>query len=286
MNSNILSVRGLTKRYQDFTLNNVSFSVPYGSIVGLIGENGAGKSTIIKMITNVIKSDSGNVAMFKNEGVVPVEEKSKLAVVFDGSNFPDVLNVQTLNNVLKNIYPNWNEEKYFSMISKLDLPKGKKIKDFSKGMKMKLSIIVAFSHNANLMILDEATSGLDPVVRDDILDMLLDFVQDETNSVLMSSHITGDLEKIADYIIFIHKGKLLFNLPKDELMYSYGILKCGEEEFHKLDKEDIVAYRKQDYSFDVLISDRQGLTKKYPKANIETATIDEIMVLYIKGERK
>lgn len=286
MNSNILSVRGLTKRYQDFTLNNVSFSVPYGSIVGLIGENGAGKSTIIKMITNVIKSDSGNVAMFKNEGVVPVEEKSKLAVVFDGSNFPDVLNVQTLNNVLKNIYPNWNEEKYFSMISKLDLPKGKKIKDFSKGMKMKLSIIVAFSHNANLMILDEATSGLDPVVRDDILDMLLDFVQDETNSVLVSSHITGDLEKIADYIIFIHKGKLLFNLPKDELMYSYGILKCGEEEFHKLDKEDIVAYRKQDYSFDVLISDRQGLTKKYPKANIETATIDEIMVLYIKGERK
>lgn len=286
MNSNILSVRGLTKRYQDFTLNNVSFSVPYGSIVGLIGENGAGKSTIIKMITNVIKSDSGNVAMFKNEGVVPVEEKSKLAVVFDGSNFPDVLNVQTLNNVLKNIYPNWNEEKYFSMISKLDLPKDKKIKDFSKGMKMKLSIIVAFSHNANLMILDEATSGLDPVVRDDILDMLLDFVQDETNSVLVSSHITGDLEKIADYIIFIHKGKLLFNLPKDELMYSYGILKCGEEEFHKLDKEDIVAYRKQDYSFDVLISDRQGLTKKYPKANIETATIDEIMVLYIKGERK
>ncbi len=286
MSSNILAVKGLTKKYKDFTLDNISFSVPYGSIVGLIGENGAGKSTIIKSITNVIKSDSGNVSMFSSEATVSVEDKSKLAVVFDGSNFPDVLTVQTLNNVLKSIYSNWNEEKYFSMTANFDLPKDKKIKDFSKGMKMKLSIIVAFSHNANLMILDEATSGLDPVVRDDILDILLDFVQDENNSVLVSSHITSDLEKVADYIVFIHKGKLLFSLPKDELMYSYGILKCGEEQFSKLDKEDIVAYRKQDYSYDVLVSDRQGVAKKYSKANIEAATIDEIMVLYIKGERK
>lgn len=171
--SNILSVESLTKHYNGFTLDNVSFTVPYGSVVGLIGENGAGKSTIIKAITNVIKSDNGNVSMFGNEGTISLEEKSKLAVVFDGSNFPDVLTAKTLNSVLKNIYPNWNEEKYFSMVSKLDLPKNKKIKDFSKGMKMKLSIIVAFSHNANLMILDEATSGLDPVVRDDILDIHL-----------------------------------------------------------------------------------------------------------------
>lgn len=286
MASNILSVNGLTKKYQDFTLDNVSFTVPYGSVVGLIGENGAGKTTIIKAITNVIKSDGGNISIFGNKETISVEDKSKLAVVFDGSNFPDVLTVKTLNNVLKNIYPNWDEEKYFSMVSKLDLLKDKKIKNFSKGMKMKLSIIVAFSHNANLMILDEATSGLDPVVRDDILDILLDFVQDENNSVLVSSHITSDLEKIADYIVFIHKGKLLFSLPKDELMYSYGILKCGEEQFLKLDNEDIIAYRKQDYFYDVLISDRQGLSKKYPKASIETATIDEIMVLYIKGVRK
>lgn len=286
MDSNILSVNGLTKKYNDFTLDNVSFSVPYGSIVGLIGENGAGKSTIIKAITNVIEKDDGNISMFGNKGNISTKEKSKLAVVFDGSNFPDVLTVQTVNNVLKNIYPNWDEKKYFSMISKLELPKSKKIKDFSKGMKMKLSIIVAFSHDANLMILDEATSGLDPIVRDDILDILLDFVQDENNSVLVSSHITSDLEKIADYIVFIHKGKLLFNLPKDELMYNYGILKCGEEQFCKLDKQDIVAYKKQDYSFDVLISDKNTMIKKYPKATIEAVTIDEIMLLYIKGERK
>lgn len=281
--SNILSVNNLTKHYKDFTLDNISFAVPYGSIVGLIGENGAGKSTIIKTITNVINNDGGNVSMFGNKGTISVEEKSKLAVVFDGSNFPDVLTVQTLNNVLKNIYPNWNEEKYFSMISKLDLPKGKKIKDFSKGMKMKLSIIVAFSHNANLMILDEATSGLDPVVRDDILDILLDFVQDENNSVLVSSHITSDLEKIADYIVFIHKGRLVFNLPKDELMYNYGVIKCGEELFSNLEKSDFVAYRKQDYSYEILVSNRDIIAKAHPKLAVESATIDEIMLLYIKG---
>ena len=281
--SNILSVNNLTKHYKDFTLDNISFAVPYGSIVGLIGENGAGKSTIIKTITNVIHNDGGNVSMFGNKGTISVEEKNKLAVVFDGNNFPDVLTVQTLNNVLKNIYPNWNEEKYFSMISKLDLPRGKKIKDFSKGMKMKLSIIVAFSHNANLMILDEATSGLDPVVRDDILDILLDFVQDENNSVLVSSHITSDLEKIADYIVFIHKGRLVFNLPKDELMHDYGVVKCGEEQFCKLDSTDFIAYRKQDYSYEILVSKRDTISKKYPKLAVENATIDEIMLLYIKG---
>ncbi|MFI3257236.1 MAG: ABC transporter ATP-binding protein [Spirochaetales bacterium] len=281
--SNILSIDNLTKHYKDFMLDNISFAVPYGSIVGLIGENGAGKSTVIKAITGVIGPDTGNISMFGNEGAISVEEKSKLAVVFDGSNFPDILTVQTLNNVLKNIYPNWNEEKYFSMVSKLDLPKGKKIKEFSKGMKMKLSIIVAFSHGANLMILDEATSGLDPVVRDDILDILLDFVQDENNSVLVSSHITSDLEKIADYIVFIHKGKLIFNLQKDELMYNYGVLKCGEEQFAKLEKSDFVAYRKQDYSYEILVSNRNVIAKKYPKPAVESATIDEIMLLYIKG---
>ncbi|MFI3214834.1 MAG: ABC transporter ATP-binding protein [Eubacteriales bacterium] len=281
--SGILSVDNLTKHYKDFTLDNVSFSVPYGSIVGLIGENGAGKSTIIKAITGVIGSDNGNISMFGYDDSMSVEQKSKLAVVFDGSNFPDVLTVKTLNNVLKNIYQNWDEEIYFSMASKFDLPKNKNIKDFSKGMKMKLSIIVAFSHNANLMILDEATSGLDPVVRDDILDILLDFVQDENNSVIVSSHITSDLEKIADYIVFIHKGRLVFNLPKDELMYDYGVVKCGEEQFCKLDSTDFIAYRKQDYSYEILVSKRNTISKKYPKLAVENATIDEIMLLYIKG---
>lgn len=285
MDSNILSVDNLTKQYKDFTLDHVSFSVPYGAIVGLIGENGAGKSTIIKAITNVIGKDDGDISIFGNKVDLLGDEKSKLAVVFDGNNFPEVLTVKTLNRVLKKIYPNWDEQTYYSMIEKLEIPKGKKIKDFSKGMKMKLSIIVAFSHNAELMILDEATSGLDPVIRDDILDMLLDFVGEEKNSVLVSSHITSDLEKVADYIVFIHKGKLVFNLPKDELMYNYGILKCGKEQFEQLDREDIVTYRKRDYFFDVLITDRDNMAKKYPKAIVEAITIDEIMLLTIKGVR-
>ncbi len=282
--NNILSVKNLTKNYQDFTLDNISFSVPYGSIVGLIGENGAGKSTIIKSITDVIKKDDGEITIL-NEIDLDVKEKSRLAVVFDGSNFPDILNAKNLNEIMKNIYSNWNEKIYFSMISSLNIPLNKKLKAFSKGMKMKLSLIVAFSHNAEFMILDEATSGLDPIVRDDILDILLDFVSDEKKSVLVSSHITSDLEKIADYIVFIHKGKLIFNLPKDELLYNYGLLKCSKEQFEDIDKEDIVSHRKQDYSYEILVSNREKVSKKYPKILIENITIDEIMLLYIKGKK-
>jgi ABC-2 type transport system ATP-binding protein len=153
-------------------------------------------------------------------------------------------------------------------------------------MKMKLSIAVALSHGSKLLILDEATSGLDPVVRDDILDMFLDFVQDESNSILVSSHITSDLEKVADYIVFIHNGKVVFNKPKDELRYKYGIIKCGAAQFDALDKQDIVAYRKQDYAWEVLVADKGSAQKKYPNAVIDPATIDDIMLLYIKGERK
>ena len=147
-------------------------------------------------------------------------------------------------------------------------------------------IAVALSHHSELLILDEATSGLDPVVRDDILDMFLNFVQDENNSILVSSHITSDLEKVADYIVFIHNGKVVFNKPKDELKYKYGIIKCGAAQFDAIDKNDIIAYRKQDYEWQVLIADKSKAQKKYPKAVIDPATIDDIMLLYVKGESK
>ncbi len=280
----ILSVKHLTKQYQNFLLDDISFSVPYGSIVGLIGENGAGKSTIIKAITDVISKDGGTVHLLGHQHTLPVADKAKLAVVFDGNNFADVLTVKTLNHVFQNIYPNWDEDTYNTMVTKLQLPQDKKIKDFSKGMMTKLSIIVAFSHKAELMILDEATSGLDPVVRDDILDMLLDFVSQEKNAVLVSSHITSDLEKIADYIVFIHKGKLVFSLPKDELMEQYGLLRCGKEDFTGIDQGDIVVYREQDYAVMVLVSNRENIEKKYPHMMVERITIDEIMLMYSKGE--
>lgn len=287
MKENALVVKRLKKKYRDFTLDDVSFNIPCGMIVGLIGENGAGKSTTINAILGLIKKDAGTISILgKQDNEIDNGIRNQIGVVFDGSNFPSVLSARKLNNVFKNIYSTWDENGYFSLLQKMSLPKDKKIKEFSKGMKMKLSIAVALSHHSKLLILDEATSGLDPVVRDDILDMFLDFVQDENNSILVSSHITSDLEKVADYIVFINKGKVVFSKPKDELKYQYGIIKCGAAQFDAIDKEEIIAYRKQDYEWEVLVADRTAAQKKYPKAVIDSATIDEIMLLYVKGEMK
>lgn len=287
MNKNALAVSGLTKKYKDFTLSNISFVVPQGSIVGLIGENGAGKSTTLNAILNLIHKDSGEIEIFGN----PCEElhpdiKENIGVVFDGTNFSEELTPKRLNKVLKGIYNSWDEGYFFSLLKKLSLPATKKIKTFSKGMKAKLSIAVAFAHHPKLLILDEATSGLDPVVRDDILDMFLDFVQDDENSILVSSHITSDLEKIADYIVFIHDGHLIFSKSKDELLENYGIIKCGAAQFDALDKQDLIAYRKQDYEWQVLVENRHKIAKHYPKAMVIPATIDEIMLLYVKGVKQ
>lgn len=277
-----LKLDDVTKHYKDFTLNNISFSVPEGSIVGLIGENGAGKSTTINSILGLTKKDSGTITMLGSSNIDEVS-KDEIGVVFDGNNYPDVLNPKQLGKVFANIYSTWDMNTYEKMLSNFKLPMNKKIKNFSKGMKMKYSISVAFSHHSKLLILDEATSGLDPIIRDEILDMLLDFIQDEEHSVLVSSHITSDLEKIADYIVFIHEGKIIFSKPKDELLEKYGIIKCGATQFDALDKEEIIAYRKQDYEWQVLVADRQKAEKKYPKAMVIPANIDEIMLMYVKG---
>lgn len=279
-----LIVSELTKTYQDFILDNVSFNVPSGSIVGLIGENGAGKSTTVNAILGLIEKEAGHVSILGKDGLDD-DTKEQIGVVFDGSNYPEILSPKKLNRIMKNIYQSWEEKTYFNLLKQFSLPLDKQIKQFSKGMKMKLAISVALSHHSRLLILDEATSGLDPVIRDDILDMLLDFVQDEEHSILVSSHITSDLEKIADYVVFIHEGKVVFSKAKDELTEQYGIIKCGVAQFDALDKSDIVVYRKMDYEWQVLISDRQKMQKKYPKAMIVPATIDEIMLLYVKGEK-
>ena len=215
---------------------------------------------------------------------LPPGVKENIGVVFDGTNFSEELTPKRLNKVLNGIYGSWDEEYFFSLLKKLSLPAAKKIKTFSKGMKAKLSIAAAFSHHPKLLILDEATTGLDPIIRDDILDMFLEFVQEEENSILVSSHITSDLEKVADYIVFIHKGQLIFSKSKDEILENYGIIKCGAEQFDKLDKQDVVTYRKQDYEWQILVEDRKKAERKYPKAMVVPATLDEIMLLYVKGE--
>lgn len=280
-----LTVTSLTKSYKNFTLDNISFQVPQGSIVGLIGENGAGKSTIISTILRLIKKDSGTITILDNKEEEYNESvRKQIGVIFDNCNFSEELSPHKLNKVLQDIYPSWDEQLYYSLIEKMSLSKDKKIKTFSKGMKMKLSIIVAFSHHPQLLILDEATSGLDPIMRDEFLDMFLGFVQKEENSILISSHITSDLEKIADYIVFIHSGKIVFSKSKDELLDHYGIIKCGAAQFESIEKSDRIAYRKMDYEWQVLIENRQIIQKKYPKAMIVPAAIDEIMLLYVKGE--
>lgn len=281
--TNALTISGLTKTYPDFTLDNVSFAVPSGSIVGLIGENGAGKGTTINAALGLIRKEAGQVSILGKEKIDD-DTKERIGVVFDGSNYPEILSPKKINRIMKNIYRSWNEQIYFRLLKQFSLPLDKQVKQFSKGMKMMLAISAAFSHQSNLLILDEATSGLDPVMRDDILDMLLEFVQEEERSILVSSHITSDLEKIADYIVFIHKGKVVFSKPKDALMEQYGMIKCGTAQFEALDKADITAYRKMDYEWQVLITNREKMERKYPKAMIVPATIDEIMLLYIKGK--
>ena len=300
MSENALAVKGLTKKYPDFILDEVSFCVPRGTIVGIIGENGAGKSTIIRAILNLIEKDSGNIELLGREdssigksdiGKSSIDKSSidfltrnHVGVVFDGNNFPDTLSPGKLGKLLKNVYAEWDEKQYSALLERFSLPAGKKIRKLSKGMKMKLSIAAALSHSPELLILDEATGGLDPIVRDDILDILLEYVQNENHSVLISSHITSDLEKIADYIVFLHEGKVVFSRPKDELRYKYGIIKCGAAQFDAIDKSEILAWRKQDYEWQVLVADRRAAQEKYPAAVIDPATIDDIMLLFVKGE--
>lgn len=282
-----LEIHELTKKYEDFTLDHISFQVPSGSIVGLIGENGAGKTSTINAVLGLIKKDSGEIEILgENADNLSSPVKEEIGVVFDGSNFSEELTPVKLNKVLREVYSSWDQALFSKLLDQMEVPLSKKIKTFSKGMKMKLSIAVALAHHPKLLILDEATSGLDPVMRDDILDMFLDFVQDEEHSILVSSHITSDLEKVADYIVFIHKGKIIFSKSKDELLENYGIIKCGREQFEALDEEDQITYRRLDYEWQVLTADRNRAQKKYPKALVIPATIDEIMLLYVKGEHR
>lgn len=285
MSENILEVKGLTKDYGDFVLDKLTFTVPKGVIMGLIGENGAGKSTTINCILNEISKTDGNIEIFGKDYLSEeIEIKDKIGVVFDENHFPDIFTPNEIGTYMSGIYSKWERNTYVNYLSKFELPADKRVKDFSKGMKVKLAFAVALSHKAELLILDEATSGLDPIIRDDILDLLLDFVQDETHAVLVSSHITSDLEKIADYITFIHKGRLVFSHPKDDLVDNYGIISCGAVVFDSLDKSDIIAYRKEDYQFKVLVKNRHKAEKNYPKAIVEPAAIEDIMLFYVKGE--
>ncbi|WP_300701182.1 ABC transporter ATP-binding protein, partial [uncultured Phocaeicola sp.] len=246
MSENILEVKGLTKDYGDFVLDKLTFSVPRGVIMGLVGENGAGKSTTINCILNEITKTDGNIEIFGKDYLSEeIEIKDKIGVVFDENHFPDIFTPNEIGTYMSGIYSKWERNTYINYLSKFNLSPDKKVKDFSKGMKVKLAFAVALSHKADLLILDEATSGLDPIIRDDILDILIDFVQDKNHSVLLSSHITSDLEKVADYITFLHKGKLVFSHLKNKLVDNYGVISCSATVFDNVDNSEIIAYRKE-----------------------------------------
>ncbi len=279
----ILQVENLTKHYPDFTLDHVSFSVPKGTIMGLIGENGAGKSTTINAILDLIHKDDGTVTFWGQELSSAKQLKEDIGVVFDGINFYETLTPAKVGKIARAAYSQWDNHLYQDYLKRFQLSLDKEFKQMSKGMKVKLCIAVALSHNPKLLILDEATSGLDPVMRDDILDVFLEFVQDENHSIMMSSHITTDLEKVADYITFIHQGKVIFNKKKDDLRYHYGIVRCGAATFDQIDKQEILAYRKEDYQWNVLVADKEKAKKKYKNAVVDDATIDDILLLYVKG---
>lgn len=284
---NAIEISGLTKKYDGFTLDNVSFNVPKGSIMGFIGQNGAGKTTTIKSLLNIIEKDSGSIKMLGLDSVDnELEIKEQISVVFDELPVHDTLNARQLGIILREIYKQWDDNQYHEYLKRFGLPEKKKIGKFSKGMKMKLQIAAALSHNAKLLIMDEATTGLDPVVRNEILDIFLEYLQDEENSILMSSHITTDLEKIADSVTFIDKGRILLSGYKDEVLESHGVIKCTKTDYSQIAPEDIVSARLNDFGAEVMVSDVQACREKYKSMVIDATTLEEIMLYYVHIDKK
>lgn len=284
---NVIEINGLIKKYDNqFQLGEINLNICSGCIVGLIGENGAGKTTLIKSILNIIKIDQGKIKVFDKD--IQNDDftiKDDIGVVLDNMFFPELLTAKDINNIMKDIYKNWDRNAFYKYMEDFNLPSNKKIKNLSKGMRKKLEIATALSHHPKLLILDEPTSGLDPVVRNDILDIFLDFIQDENHTIILSTHITSDLEHIADEIVFIDKGKIVLNKNRDELLDMYGILKCSIDNFDSISKEDIVRYRRNKYNYEILVENRNEIRKKYKDCILDKITLEELMILIIKGAK-
>ncbi len=283
---NAIEISGATKRYEGFTLDNISFDVPKGSIMGFIGQNGAGKTTTIRSLLNITKIDGGEIRLLGLDHIKDeFEIKNRLAVVFDELPFHDIFNAVDMARIFEGLYPEWDNTVYSEYLERFKLPPKKKIGQYSKGMKMKLQIACALSHNAELLVMDEATTGLDPVVRDEILHIFMEYLQSGERSILMSSHITGDLEKIADSVTFIDKGKILLTGYKDVILETHGILKCSKDEIGNIDQADIVSVRLNEFGAEIMLSDRENARHKYGGAVIDPASLDDIMLYYVhKGE--
>lgn len=281
---NAIEINNLCKSYGDFKLDNVSFNVPSGTIMGFIGENGAGKSTTIKSILNIVYPNSGSVKIL---GLDPQKDIKKIneeiGVVLDGSFFYEGMRITEIEKVMSGLYSTWDHSYYNKLITHFKLP-NKPMKEYSRGMRMKLNLAAALAHKPKLLVLDEATSGLDPVMRSEMLDIFLDFIKDEEHSILMSSHITSDLEKVADYITFIHEGRIVFSRSKEEVMEQYAVAKCTQQQAMLVPQELISGRRDTHFNTELLINDRAALRQINHDILIDNASIDDIMTFIAKED--
>ena len=276
---NAIEIKGLCKKYNGFFLNSIDLTLPCGCIMGLIGENGAGKSTTIKLLLDIIEKDNGSIKIFGKEMTADaVDIRNDIGAVLDEPCFPETLKAIQINKIMKNIYKNWNEETFFGLLKKFDIDENKKFKALSKGMKMKMSIAVALSHDAKLLILDEPTSGLDPVIRDEIVDIFYEFTRNPLNSILISSHIVSDLEKLCDYIAFIHKGELLLCDEKDRLLEKFCVIHCSEEELSKIDSASVKNKKDSPYGIEAIV-ERDSVKD----IEINPVGLEDLFVAVIKG---
>lgn len=280
-----IRLENVVKKYPKFMLDHINLELPKGCIMGLVGENGAGKTTLIKSILGLIKLTEGTI--YVGEEMKSDEDnewKNDVGVVMSGSSFPGNLNAKQICKIMGKIYSKWDDQVFYEYLRQFQIDENKYTKDYSTGMAMKLQIAVAFSHNARLLLLDEATSGLDPVARDEILEILQNFIQDENCTVLFSSHITSDLEKVADYITFLHKGKVIFSENKDELLYHYGVVRCSKDDYEKIDRGHVVGLRRNQFEYEVMIDNRLEFSKKNKDLVVDNTTLEEIILFQIKGD--
>ena len=284
MDTNAIEVRGLTKRYKDFALEGLDLALPYGCVLGLVGENGAGKSTTIRLIMDALERDGGTVTVLgrDNRSREFLDLKEDIGVVLDETFVPEVINAKQLGKIMAGTYKNWDQAAYDGWIRRFELPLDKKFKDYSRGMTMKLGIAAALSHHPRLLLLDEATGGLDPMVREELLEVFADFAAEEGHAVLLSSHIVSDLERICDYIAFLHKWKLALCEEKDVLLDKYGILKCSREQLANIPEEAVHGKRVGTYGVEALV-EREFMPRD---AVVDRANLEDIILYMVKGERK
>lgn len=275
-----IEVKNLNKKFDEFALKDISIEIPKGKIVGLIGENGAGKTTLIKCIMGAMHKDSGEIKLFNEE--YDDNLKQDIGAIFDDSFINQNFTIYDLNLIMKNIYKNWDQKLFYKYIKSFNLPRRKEIKKLSTGMKKKVEIAASLARHPKVLILDEPTSGLDPIMRSEILDMFQNFVSNEENSILLSTHITSDLEHIADNVIFISKGSIIFDKPLKEIKESYILLEMTKDEFADFNKKDIIRYKENRLDYQVLI-DKKKMKKSYDKYIKNITTLDDIMLLYIRG---